>query len=44
MSSFHANNTAGGDITLTNTAGPLTITGISEAGGGNSTVSNDREL
>ena len=40
MSSFHANNTTGGDITLNNTAALLTITGISEAGGGNVTVGN----
>ncbi len=39
-SKFTASNATSGDITLTNTAAPLTITGINEAGGGNVSVTN----
>src|SRR5207248_9962572 len=37
---FNATNTTSGNVALTNTAMPLTITGISEAGGGNIAVTN----
>ena len=40
VTSFNATNTTSGNIALTNTAAPLTITGISQSGGGNVTVSN----
>jgi hypothetical protein len=33
VSSFNATNSSSGDITLTNSAAPLTITGINQAGG-----------
>ena len=40
VNTFNATNTTGGNIALTNTAAPLTITGISETGGGNVVVNN----
>ncbi|OWK44982.1 Flagellar hook-length control protein FliK [Fimbriiglobus ruber] len=40
VASFNATNTTGGVISLTNTAAPLTIAGITEAGGGSVTVTN----
>src|SRR4029077_18746647 len=40
VTSFNATNTTSGDISLTNTAAPLTITGISQSGGGNASVNN----
>ena len=44
VSSFNATNITSGDINLTNTAAPLTITGISQAGGGNVIVNNTGAL
>jgi hypothetical protein len=40
VGTFNAINNTSGNVALTNTASPLTITGISESGGGNITVSN----
>jgi hypothetical protein len=40
VTSFNAANTTSGDVTLTNTADPLTVTGISQAGGGSALVNN----
>ena len=40
VASFTASNTYDGDISLTNTVSPLTITGITQYGGGNITVGN----
>jgi len=40
VTSFNATNTTTGDISLTNTAAPLTITGISQSGGGTVAVTN----
>src|SRR5579883_2449505 len=40
ISSFNAANITSGGINLTNTAAPLTITGISQSGGGNVSVAN----
>ncbi len=40
VGTFNGTNTTSGNIALTNTAGPLTITGISETGGGSITVGN----
>ena len=40
VTSFNATNTTSGNISLTNTAAPLTITGVSQAGGGNLAVTN----
>ncbi len=44
VGSFNATNSGSGNISLTNTAAPLTITGISQAGGGSVTVSNTGAL
>ncbi len=40
VTGFNATNITSGNISLTNTAAPLTITGISQSGGGNVTVNN----
>ena len=40
VNSFNASNSASGNLQFTNTAAPLTITGISESVGGNVTVTN----
>ena len=40
VSTFNATNMTSGDVSLTNTAAPLTITGISQSGGGNVSVTN----
>ena len=40
VNTFNALNTISGDIALINTANPLTITGISNTGGGSDTVNN----
>src|SRR5204862_150438 len=40
VTGFNGTNTASGNISLVNTASPLTITGISQAGGGNASVDN----
>ncbi len=40
VSNFNATNTTSGDISFVNTAAPLTITGITQSGGGNISVSN----
>jgi hypothetical protein len=40
VGSFNATNATSGDISFIDTANPLTITGVSEAGGGNLTVNN----
>ena len=44
VGSFNATNTTGGNVELTNTAAPLTITGIAQAGGGNVIVGNTGAL
>ena len=44
VSSFNATNITSGDIALTNTAAPLTITGISQTGGGDIIVTNSGAL
>jgi len=40
VGSFNATNTGSGNIELTNTAAPLSVTGISQAGGGDVTINN----
>jgi filamentous hemagglutinin family protein len=40
VGTFNATNTASGNVAFTDTANPLTITGISESGGGSVTVNN----
>ncbi len=44
VGSFNATNTTAGDIALTNTAATLTITGISQSGGGNVTINDTGAL
>lgn len=40
VTGFNASNTVGGNIELANTAAPLTVTGISQAGGGDVVIGN----
>ncbi len=44
IGTFNATNTTGGNIALTNTANPLIITGVANAGGGSVTINNTGAL